>query len=162
MWLHVCYNIYGIMQYDVVNKTCWWFCKIRRSVHEIDSALVKAFTSSCRDKLYDGSSSVVTSNHIQPILRSLGWRGRIANYFQACRLHGSVFLLSLATQRHATRRWKRCPLNTLENYVFMSFAQCSVAPIAIAMKRCYRSDSYLKLSLFQRSSAQRSAGGNRP
>ena len=116
---------------------------------------MKAFTSSCRDKLYDGSSSVVTSNHIQPILRSLGWRGRIANYFQACRLHGSVFLLSLATQRHATRRWKRCPLNTLENYVFMSFAQCSVAPIAIAMKRCCRSDSYRKLSL-----SQRSAGGN--
>ena len=66
----------------------------------------------------------------------------------------SVFLLSLATQRHATRRWKRCPLNTLENYVFIVFA-IYIAPIAIAMKRCYCSDSYLKLSLSQHSTVQR-------
>jgi len=36
-------------------------------------------------------------------------------------------------------------------------AAIDIAPIAIAVKRCYRSDSYLKQSL-----AQRSAGGNRP
>jgi len=45
-------------------------------------------------------------------------------------------LLSLTTQSHATRRWKRCPLNKLQNYVFISFAQRSdggpyIAPIAI-------------------------------
>jgi len=33
-------------------------------------------------------------------------------------------------------------------------AAIDIAPIAIAVKRCYCSDSYLKLSLSQRSAAQ--------
>jgi len=45
----------------------------------------------------------------------------------------SVFLLSLAMQCHATRRWKLRLLNKLGNYVFISFAQRS---------DMYRADNY--------------------
>jgi len=73
-----------------------------------------------------------------------------------------VFLISLATQRHTTRRWKRRPLSKLENYVFISLAQCSdrYRADSYGVKRCYRIDSYLKLSLSQPSAMQVEIGLN--
>ena len=73
----------------------------------------------------------------------------------------SVFLLSLATQCVGGNGADRVSWKTMFLYHSRS-AAIDIAPIAIAVKRCCRIDSYLKLSLSLRSAGQHSAGGNRP